>query len=161
MDTSTTSVNSALARARRTVADKIPAESQQQTLRQIGDARVREIVADFSAALEHGDADALVAMLTKDATWSMPPLPHWYHGLQAVTDHVVRVPIGRCGSWRHLPTSSNGQPSVACYLWDDASSAHRAWSINVFTLRGEHITEITSFIGSDHFAPFGLPTSLP
>jgi RNA polymerase sigma-70 factor (ECF subfamily) len=46
-------------------------------LREIGDARTREAVADFSAALEHGDADALVALVTKDVTWSMPPLPHW------------------------------------------------------------------------------------
>jgi RNA polymerase sigma-70 factor (ECF subfamily) len=161
MNTTTASVNSALQRARRIVAEKIPSRSQQQTLRQIDDARVREIVAGYSTALELGDADALVALLTEDVTWSMPPLAHWYHGLEAVTDFAVQVPLTGCGSWRHLPTSANGQPAVGCYLWNDDAGAHLNWSINVLTLRGEHIAEITSFIGGDHFAPFGLPDSLP
>ena len=90
MNTSTASVNSALQRARRIVAERVPSATQQQTLRKLGDARLREIVAGYSAALERGDADALVALLTEDVTWSMPPLPHWYHGLAGVTDFAVR-----------------------------------------------------------------------
>jgi RNA polymerase sigma-70 factor (ECF subfamily) len=161
MNTTTASVNSALQRARRIVAEKIPSPTQQQTLREIGDARLREIVAGFSSALERGDADALVALLTEDVTWSMPPLAHWYHGLEAVTDFAVQVPLTGCGSWRHLPTSANGQPAVGFYLWNEDAGAHLSWSINVLTLRGEQIAEITSFIGPDHFVPFGLPASLP
>ncbi|RVX39261.1 RNA polymerase ECF family sigma subunit [Nonomuraea polychroma] len=160
MTTTTTSVNSALARARRIVAERVPSPSQQQTLRAIGDSRVREIVAGYAAALERGDARALVALLTEDVTWSMPPMPHWYRGLAAVTDFATRVPLTSCGSWRHLPAHANGQPAVACYLWDDAAGAHVAWSINVLTLRGERISEITSFIGREHFPLFGLPASL-
>ncbi|WP_440087333.1 sigma-70 family RNA polymerase sigma factor [Streptosporangium sp. LJ11] len=161
MDTTTTSVNSALARARKVVADKVFPRTQQPTLRKIGDARVREIVAGYSSALERGDADALVALLTEDVTWSMPPMAHWYRGLEAVTDFAVRVPLTNCGSWRHLPAGANGQPGVGCYRWDEDAAAHLAWSINVFTLRGERIAGITSFIGSDHFVRFGLPASLP
>jgi len=161
MDTTTASVNSALQRARRIVAERVPARTQQQTLRELGDARLREIVAGYSAALERGDADALVALLTEDVTWSMPPLPHWYRGLDAVMDFAVRVPLTGCGSWTHLPTSANGQPAVAAYLWDDGAGAHLGWSIDVLTLRGERIAEVTAFIGPDHFALLGLPTSLP
>lgn len=161
MDTTVASVNSALQRARRVVADKVPARSQQQTLRTIGDAHLRKVVAAYCAALENGDADALVALLTEDVTWSMPPMPGWYHGLEAVTDFAVRVPLTGCGSWRHLPTSSNGQPAVACYLDGDDTGTHRAWSITVLALRGDRIAEITSFIGPEHFASFGLPASLP
>jgi RNA polymerase sigma-70 factor, ECF subfamily len=161
MDTSTASVNSALQRARQTVADKVPSVSQQQTLRQIDDARLREIVADYSAALEDGDTDALVALLTEDVTWSMPPLPHWYHGLDAVTDFAIQVPLTGCGSWRHIPTSANGQPALGCYLWDDEAGAYLGWSITVMTMRGEQIAELTTFIGPNHLAPFGLPGSLP
>jgi RNA polymerase sigma-70 factor, ECF subfamily len=161
MDTTTASVNSALQRARRIVTERIPSPSQQQTLREIDDVRVREIVAGYSNALERGDADALVALLTEDVTWSMPPLAHWYHGLEAVTDFAVRVPLTGCGSWRHLPTSANGQPAVGSYLWNADAGAHLSWSINVLTLRGEHIAEITSFIGPAHFVLFGLPASLP
>jgi RNA polymerase sigma-70 factor (ECF subfamily) len=161
MNTTTASVNSALQRARRIVAEKVPPRTQQQTLRELDDARLREIVTGYSTALERGDADALVALLTEDVTWSMPPLPHWYHGLEAVTDFAVRVPLTGCGSWRHLPTSANGQPAVGCYLWNDDARAHLGWSINVLTLRGDRIAEITSFIGPDHFALLGLPASVP
>jgi RNA polymerase sigma-70 factor (ECF subfamily) len=161
MDTSTTSVNSALARARRIIAEKVPARTQQQTLRTIDDARVRELVTGFATALELGDADAFVALLTEDVTWSMPPLPHWYRGIAAVTDFAVQVPMTRCPSWRHRLTCANGQPAVAFYLGADASGPHDAWSITVLTLRGCDIAEITSFLGADHFRPFGLPASLP
>jgi RNA polymerase sigma-70 factor (ECF subfamily) len=161
MDTSTASVNSALQRARRIVAEKVPARTQQQTLRELDDARLRGIVAGFSTALERGDAGALIALLTEDVTWSMPPMPHWYQGLDAVTDFAVRVPLTSCGSWRHLPTRANGQAAAACYLWDPGAAAHAGWSINVLTLRGGRIAEITSFIGLEHFAAFGLPDTQP
>jgi RNA polymerase sigma-70 factor, ECF subfamily len=161
MDTTAASVNSALQRARRIVAEKVPSPTQQQTLREIGNARQREIIAGYCEALERGDADGLVALLTEDVTWSMPPLPHWYRGLEAVTDFAVQVPLTGCGSWQHLATSANGQPAVASYLWSDDAAAHLSWSINVLTLRGKQVAEITSFIGPHHFEPFGLPSSLP
>lgn len=91
----------------------------------------------------------------------MPPLAQWYRGLEAVVDFAVQVPMTRCPSWRWLPTSANGQPAVAFYLGRDAAGPHLPWSITVFTLRGERIAEITSFIGADHFPPFALPASLP
>jgi RNA polymerase sigma-70 factor, ECF subfamily len=160
MDTSTTSVNSALARARRVVAKRVPRATQQQTLRTIGDTRIRQIVAGYTTALEHGDADALVALLTEDVTWSMPPLPHWYTGRAAVTDFATRVPLASCGSWRHVATTANGQPAVAGYLRDTTSKVHRAWAINVLTLRDDGIAEVTTFIDRALFARFGLPDTL-
>ena len=160
MGTSRASVNSALQRARAIVAEKVPPVSQQQTLRELDDARLREIVDGFSGALERGDAEGFVALLTEDVTWSMPPLEHWYRGIEAVTEWAVAVPLTSCGSWRHLPTGANGQPAVGCYLWDDAAGAHLAWSINVLTLRDDRIAEITSFLGREHFAAFGLPDTL-
>ncbi|MBM0236982.1 sigma-70 family RNA polymerase sigma factor [Micromonospora sp. ATA32] len=161
MDTTTASVNSALQRARAIVAERIPARTQQRTLRQIDDARLRKIVEEYATALERGDAEALIALLTEDVTWSMPPMAHWYRGLNAVTDFAVRVPLTGCGSWRHLTTTANGQPAVGLYLRDDAAGTHLSWSVTVLTLRGEQIAEITSFLGAEHFAPFGLPAALP
>lgn len=160
MDTSTASVNSALQRARRIVAEKVPDRSQHGTLRDLDDARLRRVVADYSAALERGDADALVALLTEDVTWSMPPLPHWYRGIEAVTDFAVAVPLGACGAWRRIPTGANGQPAAASYLWDDTAGAFGAFAIDVLTLRGDRIGEITTFIGPEHVAAFGLPLTL-
>jgi RNA polymerase sigma-70 factor (ECF subfamily) len=160
MDTTTASVNSALQRARRIVAERIPARTQQRTLREVGDARLREVVAGFASAMERGDADAFVALLTEDVTWSMPPLSHWYRGVDAVTDFAVTVPLTACGSWRTLGVSANGQPAVAFYLRHDTEGAFLSWSITVLTLRDGLIAELTSFLGGEHFAQFGLPASL-
>jgi RNA polymerase sigma-70 factor (ECF subfamily) len=154
MATSTASVNSALQRARAIVAQKVPDRSQQRTLRKLGDARLREIVTGYSTALERGDVDGLITLLTEDVTWSMPPLPHWYRGLDAVTDFVVRVPLGSCGTWRTVAVSANGQAAVGQYL------NGQAWAITVLTLRGERIAELTSFLGAEHFPAFGLPARM-
>jgi RNA polymerase sigma-70 factor (ECF subfamily) len=161
MQTSVASVNSALQRARAIVTDRIPARSQQQTLRTLGDERLREIVSVYATALERGDADALVALLTEDVTWSMPPLAHWYRGLDAVTDFLVRVPMGLCGSWRHRVVTANGQPALGLYLRAGDTGPHEGHSITVLTLRGDRIAEVTSFLGAGHLTRFGLPASLP
>ncbi|WP_163508725.1 sigma-70 family RNA polymerase sigma factor [Fodinicola acaciae] len=160
MKTSTASVNSALARARRVVAEKAPSLTQQQNSREIGDTRMRAVVATFSAALERGDADALVALLTEDVTWSMPPLPHWYGGRQAVMDFAVRVPLTACGAWRVRPAGVNGQPAVCCYLRKSPGGAYDAWSVNVLTLRDDRIAAITSFLEPSYFPDFGLPAAV-
>jgi RNA polymerase sigma-70 factor (ECF subfamily) len=156
LDTSTTSVNSALARARRAV----PARTQQQTLRTMGGSKVRALATGFATALAVGDTGALVALLTDDVTWSMPPLPHWYHGIAAVTDFAVEVPITRCPSWRHRLTGANGQPAIAFYLGVDPHARHDAFSLAVLTLRDDLIAEITSFLDPGQFPLFGLPASL-
>jgi RNA polymerase sigma-70 factor, ECF subfamily len=161
MNTSTTSVNSALARARRIVAEKAPSRSQQRTLRDLDDARLRQLVSGYSTALERGDADALVSLLTEDVTWSMPPMPHWYQGLAAVTAFLRQIPLADCGAWRHLPTSVNGQLALASYLQHSGAGPFLAWSIDVLTVRGDRIAELTAFIGVEHFARLGLPDSLP
>ena len=162
MDTSVTSVNSALSRARTVVSSRVPPVSQQRTLRQIGDERLRETVTAYARALESGDADLLVSLLTEDVTWSMPPLPHWYAGLAAVTEFAVTVPLHNCGEWRHsAPISANGQPAVGSYLWNATASEFRPWSIDVFTMDGPRIREVTSVLDPSSFARFGLPPTLP
>ncbi len=160
MATTTSSVNSALQRARATLKRVGPRHSQQQTLRTLGDGRVKALATRFASALEAGDADALLGLLAEDVTWAMPPLPHWYAGLPAVMDFAVRVPLTGCGTWRTLSTTANGQPAIACYLRADGQE-HHAWSLTVLDLAGERIGAVTSFIGADHFEALGLPTSLP
>jgi RNA polymerase sigma-70 factor (ECF subfamily) len=160
MDTSTTSVNSALARARRVIAAKVPAISQQQTVSRLDDAHLRRLVDGYATALQNRDVDVLVALLTEDVTWSMPPHPHWYQGLPAVLDFATSLPLTSCGLWRTLNTTANGQPAVAAYLRRDGADPYAAWAINVLTLRNDRITEITSFIGLEHFTRLGLPAAL-
>lgn len=154
MDTTPASVNSALQRARATVASKVPSPDA----RPPADPRVREVVAAYSSALERGDIDLLLSLVTDDVTWSMPPLPHWYRGRAAVTEFVTTVAF-TCGSWRHVPTSANGQPAVASYLRAPGDDVHHAWSIDVLTFRGDRVAELTAFIGVEHFEAFGLPVA--
>jgi RNA polymerase sigma-70 factor (ECF subfamily) len=161
MDTSTASVNSALQRARRIIAEKVPPRSQQQTLRELDDAKVRDIVLGYSAALERGDADALVALLTEDVTWSMPPMPYWYAGIEAAMDFAIQVPLTSCGTWRMRSTTANGQPAIGSYLRPfDETGPHTAWAINVLTLRDGRIADIISFIGDEHFLALDLPLAV-
>ena len=61
----------------------------------------------------------------------------------------------------NLPVSANGQPAVACYLRPGTTGEHLPWAVNVLTLREDRIAEVTAFIGTEHFALFGLPASLP
>lgn len=72
------------------IAARVPAVSQQRTLSRLGDVRLREVVTAYATALQRGDADALVSLLTEDVTLSMPPLRHWYRvarfGLPLVRD---------------------------------------------------------------------------
>jgi RNA polymerase sigma-70 factor (ECF subfamily) len=154
MGTTTASVNSALQRARATVADRVPPRDHQPP----ADSRVREVVAAYSSALERGDVDLLLSLLTDDVTWSMPPLPRWYRGRPAVSDFATTV-VFTCGSWQHVPTSANGQPAVASYLRAPGDDVHRAWSIDVMTFRDDRVAELTAFIGPGHFEAFGLPVT--
>lgn len=160
VQTSVPAVTSALQRARRVVADRIPPRSQQQTLRHLGDADVRALVDGFTAALEQADVPRLVRLLTADVTWSMPPLSRWYRGRESAVAFAAAVPMTSCGVWRHRVMSANGQPAVAGYLCADGSGVFRAWAVNVITVDGGLIDGITSFIGVDHFRRFGLPTEV-
>jgi RNA polymerase sigma-70 factor (ECF subfamily) len=157
MNTSATSVNSAISRARRTLGTKVADSSPAST----DDNRLRQLAAGFADALTLGDPDALVALLCEDVTWTMPPLPHWYRGRDAVVDFAVAVPMTRCPSWRYVLTTANGLPAVAFYLGEHPGARHDPWSITAFTVRHGLIASITSFMDTSHFTRFGLPAALP
>jgi RNA polymerase sigma-70 factor, ECF subfamily len=159
LDTTVASVNSSLQRARKAVEERMPPMSQQATLRALGDERMRAVVEGYMDALDRGDVDAVLAMLTEDATWSMPPLPEWYAGHEAITGFLEHGPMRQ--RWRHLATHANGQLAVGCYIWDDDAGAYAAHVIDVLTLRGDRIAAITAFIDPKLFGSFGLPAEFP
>jgi RNA polymerase sigma-70 factor, ECF subfamily len=155
LDTTVPSVNSALQRARRTVAERVPEQSQQATLRALGDERERELVARYMDAWERADVDDLVELLTDDVAWTMPPLRTWYQGLETVVPFLVEYPLS--DRWRHVPTRANGQPAVGCYLWNAEQRHYEACVLDVLTLRDDLIAEVTGFSTPGLFARFGLP----
>jgi RNA polymerase sigma-70 factor, ECF subfamily len=160
LDTTSVSVDSALQRAHKTVNERLPEQSQQATLRAVGDDALSELVERYVDAWERNDVDAVVAMLTDDATMTMPPLPSWYRGREAVAVFLRGVPLGGAKRWRLIPARANGQLAFGKYIWDEERHAFMPHGVNVLTLRGAQIEEITAFLTPDAFRPFGLADSL-
>jgi RNA polymerase sigma-70 factor (ECF subfamily) len=145
LETTTASVNSALQRARKAVDERVPEESQQKTLRSLGDRRVREIVEGYMDAMGRGDVGRVVSLLADDAAWSMPPLASWYRGEQ-IEGFLHVGPLSGEWRWRHLPTRVSGQAAIGSYAWDAATNGYLPFALDVLTLRGDRIAEVTSFI---------------
>jgi RNA polymerase sigma-70 factor, ECF subfamily len=170
LETTVASVNGALHRARKAASERLPGQSQQATLRALGDDGIREVVERYIDAWERGDVDAILAMLADDAAFSMPPLPTWYRGREAIAAFLTRFALQ--DRWRLLPTRANGQLAFGCYAWDQDQRSHTALSLDVLTLEGTHATAVTSFVtpytrgparerfGADLFGRFGLPDRL-
>jgi RNA polymerase sigma-70 factor (ECF subfamily) len=146
LDTTTASINSALQRARATVDERLPEQSQQATLRTLDDEQLREIVERYMAAMQAGDVETVVGMLAEDAVWSMPPLASWYRGHEAIRGFLHNGPLSGLFQWRHLHARANGQIASAAYTWHPDEGIYRAFAVDVFTLDGTRIKAITSFI---------------
>ena len=160
LDSSPQAVDSALQRAHATVEKRLPERTQQATLRALGDRALRQVVERFVSAWERNDVPGLVALLAADARMTMPPVPTWYDGRDAVAAFLARVPLARDLRWRMVTTSANGQPCLACYLWEDERGAFVAHSLNVLTFEGANIAEVTAFLGAEPFERFELPESV-
>lgn len=159
LETTTSSINSALQHARANAADRIPARSQQTTLEAMGDDRTRTLVQDYMRALEDADLEALISLLAADATWSMPPAPEWYRGHAAIGTFLASGPFTE--RWRHVPTRANGQLAVGCYQWDAERGSYVGRVLDVLTFDGDLITAVTAFIDTTLFDRFGLSVELP
>jgi RNA polymerase sigma-70 factor (ECF subfamily) len=145
LETTVPSANSALQRARRTVEERLPEQSQQATLRALGDDELRGLVENYMDALQRGDVERMVSMLADDAAWSMPPLASWYRGDELPT--FLRVgPLSGEWRWKHLPARVNGQLTSAAYSWVEEEGAYLPFALDVLTLEGRKIKEVTAFI---------------
>jgi RNA polymerase sigma-70 factor (ECF subfamily) len=160
LETTPPAVDSALQRAHRAVDERLPERSQQATLSSLDDQRMREMVDGFVDAWERSDVNAVVAMLASDATMTMPPLPTWYRGREAVAAFLEGWPLRREGRWRLIPVGANGQLAFGHYDWDEERGAFRAHGITVLTLDGERIAEITAFLDAELIPRFGLPDQI-
>ncbi len=159
LDTTVPSVNSALQRARKAVAERLPARTQQATLRSLGDGRIRQLVEAYVDAWSKGDVDAVRALLAADATFSMPPWSSWWRGRDTIAG-MAKDAAEFCAVSLALPVSANGQVAVASFHLDSETGRYVATAIDVITFDGELIADITAFVRPDIFARFGLPEEL-
>jgi RNA polymerase sigma-70 factor (ECF subfamily) len=160
LDTNPDAVYSTLQRAHKTVADRLPEQTQQATLRSLGDDQLRVIVESYVDAWERHDVDALAAMLAEDAALTMPPHPTWFRGRDTVAAFLRDKPFADRNRWRVVPTQANGQPAFGHFLWDDEAQAFLAREVVVLTLAGDRIAELTIFRDPGLLAQFGLPDNL-
>ena len=106
--------------------------------------------------------EGLLALLKDDATFSMPPTPSWYRGRANIRALITETifsgkPERR---WRLLPTRANGQPAFGVYKWDEGEKVYGAYGIQVVTLTGQVIADITTFRNPVLASIFKLPRSL-
>jgi RNA polymerase sigma-70 factor (ECF subfamily) len=162
LDSTVQSVNSALQRARKATDERLPPESQQATRRGLGDERMRELVDRYTNAWEDGDVDGVVALLTEDAAGTMPPIPTWYRGREAVAEFLHTFAFaGADRRTRLLPTEASGQPAFGGYRWNRDAGVYELGFLHVLTLRDARIQEITSFSGAGVLRACGLRERLP
>jgi RNA polymerase sigma-70 factor, ECF subfamily len=146
LETTVASVNSALQRARKTVDERLPEESQQATLRSLGDDALRDIVDSYVDAWERNDIDTVVTLLAEDSAFAMPPMATWFRGLEAIKIWLALQPLSGQWRWRVVRTRANGQPALAYYTWDEEEEAFLPFALNVLTLRGAKIQEVNAFL---------------
>ena len=103
LETSVASVNSALQRARKAVEERVPEQSQQTTLRELGDERLTELVERYVDAWERNDVETVMDMLAEDASFAMPPLATWFGGEESIRIFLEGWPLSGAWRWRPLP----------------------------------------------------------
>jgi len=159
LDASVASVNSSMQRARRTLHERLPDQSQQQVLHRLGDERTRDLVTRFADAFERGDVERIVDMLVEDATFDMPPYAAWYRGRDAVGRSWL-MPDAPPPLLRPVVTRANGQPALAFYRFDRQEGVFLPLALDVLTVRGDRIAGVTAFRATGLFRRFDLPDRL-
>ncbi len=156
LETTVPAVNSALQRARATLAGSVPEGGpagltpEQQAL-----------LARYVEAFERYDVDALAALLREDATLSMPPYTLWLRGPAAVKAWFLGRGIGCRGS-RLVPTAANGLLAFGQYRPGGPGEPHRPWALVVLELSGDRIAHMNHFLDTATLFPrFGLAPEIP
>jgi len=157
LDTTVASVNSALQRARATLADHHPTATAAAD--PIDDAQ-QALLARYVDAFERYDLDALTALLTEDATMSMPPYALWLRGHAAIRWWMLG-PGSACRGSRLLQVTANGSPAFGQYKPSAAGDSHEPWALHVLEMSDGRISGLNTFLDTARMFPlFGLPPRL-
>ena len=153
LDTSVAAVNSALQRARATLASCNTGEPAQ-----ISESQA-QLLDRYVDAFQRYDVDELATLLCEDATFSMPPYALWLRGPEAVRKWLLGRGSGCRGS-RLVPTAACGSPAFGQYR-PSPEGGHKPWALVVLELSGDRIAGWNSFLDTASLFPrFGLPPEL-
>ncbi|WP_448620550.1 sigma-70 family RNA polymerase sigma factor [Geodermatophilus sp. URMC 65] len=156
LDTTVASVNSALQRARATMAE-VGGEEETEPLDDVH----RALLERYVDAFERYDVEGLVGLLHEDATQHMPPFAMWLRGRADIGTWMLG-PGAKCRGSRVLPTLANGAPAFAQYR-PRAGGGHEPWALHVLEVRAGRVAHISSFLDLDNdlFRRLGLPVEPP
>ena len=158
LETSVASVNSALQRARATLADgNVDATDPSPPL----DDTDRALLDRYVAAFERYDMEALTALIQEDATQSMPPYDLWLRGRDDILEWWVGPGAGCRGSRLVATVAANGSPAYGQYKPSATGDGYEPWALQVIELSEGRIVEFTFFLDTETLFPlFGLPARL-
>jgi RNA polymerase sigma-70 factor (ECF subfamily) len=157
LGTTVASVNSALERARSTLAASNISASD--PVRPLDDGQ-RVLLARYVEAFERYDIESLVSLLHEDATQTMPPHEMWLQGRAEIGRWMLGAGIG-CGGSRLLPVRANGSPGFGQYRTSGPGGRHEPWALQVLELSAGRIVGINAFLNTTSLFPlFGLPPRL-
>ena len=154
LDTTVASVNSALQRARATLAD-VGGEPEARPR----DDDARDLLARYVDAFERYDIDAFVQLLHDDATQHMPPFEMWLRGRADIGAWMLG-PGQCCRNSRLVQVQANGSPAIAQYRPREGGG-HEPWALHVLEIEDGRVAHISSFLdhGEGLFRRLGLPES--
>jgi RNA polymerase sigma-70 factor (ECF subfamily) len=157
LTTTTAAVNSALQRARATLAALQAAE-----VRPVPDLAEEhaDLLARYLDAFERYDIDAFVALLAEDAVQDMPPFAMWLRSAADIGAWMLG-PGAECRGSRLQPVSLNGNPGFAQWRASGPDGGHLPWALQALEVSGGRIVRITSFLDTRLFPLFGLPDTPP
>jgi RNA polymerase sigma-70 factor (ECF subfamily) len=154
LDTTVASVNSALQRARATLAEHEIADTDSP---QPMDEAQQALLSRYVDAFERYDLDSIVSLLQDDVVQSMPPYDMWLRGRDDIRKWWLGPGIGCRGS-RLVPTRANGVPAFGQYRPSGPGGRHEPWALHLIETSGERITRMTMFLDTERLFPlFGLP----
>jgi RNA polymerase sigma-70 factor (ECF subfamily) len=153
LETSVAAVNSALQRARATLAERDAAVESASV-----ESEQEDLLGRYVTAFERYDIEALVDLLREDASQAMPPYEMWLHGAVDIGRWMVG-PGAACRGSRLVPVVANGTAAFAQYRVDPAGG-YRAFSIQLLRISGDWITRLDHFLEPRLFPLFGLPLHL-
>jgi RNA polymerase sigma-70 factor, ECF subfamily len=158
LDTSVASANSALQRARGTMQARMPARRSEWRRDTGAGEEERRLLQRYIAIHESADVDALAALLSADATFSMPPQPTWVAGREDIMRFLVANQFGspQFGELRLRPVRANRQPGAANYVRVPGDTEFRALALDVLRFEHGRLAEVTAF-SPELFPAFGLP----
>lgn len=155
LETSVASVNSALQRARSTLAD-VGVSAETFTGDSLTDDK-QELLKRYMEAFESYDMAALVKILHDDAAMSMPPYALWLRGHHDIRAWMLGPGIACAGS-KLVPVEANGQIAFGQYHATSTVGVWEPWALQVIDTRDGKINDLVTFLDTQRWFPyFGLP----